>query len=34
MKYKGEIFEGKHIPLISKKLFDKVQKVLAQRGKP
>ena len=34
MKYKGEIFEGKHEPIISKKLFDKVQKVLAQRGKP
>jgi len=34
MKYKGEIFEGKHEPLISKKLFDKVQEVLAQRGKP
>ena len=34
MKYKGEIFEGKHKPLISKKLFDKVQEVLKQRGKP
>jgi hypothetical protein len=34
MKYKGEIFEGKHNPLISKKLFDKVQEVLKQRGRP
>jgi DNA invertase Pin-like site-specific DNA recombinase len=34
MKYKGEIFEGKHKPLISKKLFDKVQDMLSQRGKP
>jgi site-specific DNA recombinase len=34
MKYKGEVFEGTHKPLISKKLFDKVQEVLKQRGKP
>jgi len=34
MKYKGEIFEGEHKPLISKKLFDKVQEILKQRGKP
>jgi len=34
MKYKGEVFEGKHTPLISKKLFDNVQGVLKQRGKP
>ena len=34
MKYKGEVFEGKHKPLISKKLFDRVQEVLKQRGKP
>ena len=34
MKYKGEVFEGKHKPLISKKLFDKVQEVLKERGKP
>jgi DNA invertase Pin-like site-specific DNA recombinase len=33
MKYKGEIFEGKHKPLISKKLFDRVQEVLKQRGR-
>ena len=33
MKWKGEIFEGKHKPLISKKLFDKVQETLKQRGR-
>src|SRR3989344_1950894 len=34
MKYKGEIFEGQHQPIISKKLFDKCQEVLKDRGKP
>jgi len=34
MKYRGEIFEATHEPLISKKLFDKVQEVLRERGKP
>ncbi len=34
MKYKGEIFEGKHEPLISKKLFDKVQEMLKEKGRP
>ena len=29
--YKGELYEGKHTPLISKKLFDRVQAVVAQR---
>ena len=33
MRYKGELFEGKHEPLISKKLFDKCQEVMAKRGK-
>ena len=33
MKYKGEIFEGKHEPIITKKLFDEVQVVLKNRGK-
>ena len=33
MKWKGEIFEGKHEPLISKKLFDKCQEVMTKRGK-
>ena len=32
-RYAGEIYEGKHEPIISKKLFDKVQEVLKQRGK-
>ena len=34
MKYKKEIFEGIHEPIISKKLFDKVQQVLQERGRP
>ncbi len=33
-KYSGEIHEGKHQPVISKKIFDQVQEVLKQRGKP
>ncbi len=33
MRYRGEIFEGKHEPLISKKLFDEVQKAMKNRGK-
>jgi len=33
MKWKREIFEGKHEPLISKKLFDKCREVMAKRGK-
>ncbi|MEK7193225.1 MAG: recombinase family protein [Patescibacteria group bacterium] len=33
MRYKREIFEGTHEPLISKKLFDKCQEVMAKRGK-
>ena len=33
MKFKGEVFEGTHEPLISKKLFDMVQEVMAKRGK-
>ena len=32
MLYKGELYEGKHQPIISKSLFDKVQKVIKQRG--
>ena len=34
MKYRGEIHEATHEPLISKKLFDRVQEVLQERGKP
>lgn len=33
MEYRGEIFEGQHEPLISKKLFDKCQEVMSKRGK-
>ena len=33
MKYKGEIFEGQHESLISKKLFDKCREVMSKRGK-
>ncbi|MEK7659228.1 MAG: recombinase family protein [Patescibacteria group bacterium] len=30
----GEFFEGSHEPIISKKLFDKVQEVMMEKGKP
>ena len=33
-KFKGEIYEGKHQPVISKKIFDRVQEVLKERGRP
>ncbi len=33
-RYGGEVHEGKHQPVVSKKIFDKVQEVLQQRGKP
>jgi DNA invertase Pin-like site-specific DNA recombinase len=33
MRYKSETFEGKHEPLISKKLFDVCQDVMQKRGK-
>jgi len=33
MKYGGEIHEGQHEPLISKKLFDTCQEVMSKRGK-
>ncbi|MEK7155270.1 MAG: recombinase family protein, partial [Patescibacteria group bacterium] len=32
-RYAGEMYEGKHTPIITKELFDKVQKVLALRGR-
>ncbi len=32
-RYSGEVHEGKHQPIVSKKIFDKVQEVLKQRGK-
>ncbi|MEW6410348.1 MAG: recombinase family protein [Nitrospirota bacterium] len=34
MKYKDEVFEGAHEPLISKKLFDRVQEIIQDKGKP
>jgi len=33
-RYAGEIYEGKHQPVISKKIFDRVQEILKQRGRP
>jgi len=33
-KYGGEIHEGRHTPLIDTRLFDKVQKVMLERGHP
>jgi len=33
-RYKGEVHEGVHKPIISKKLFDKVQKELKRRSRP
>ncbi len=33
-KYNKETYEGKHEPIVSKDVFDKVQTVLKQRGKP
>ena len=33
-RYAGEVHEGKHRPIISKKQFDQVQATLAQRGRP
>ncbi len=32
-RYAGEVYEGKHAPIITKQLFDEVQEVLADRGK-
>ena len=33
-RYAGEIHEGKYQPIISKKMFDRVQEILKQRGRP
>ena len=33
-RYADETHEGKHQPIISKKIFDKVQEILKQRGRP
>jgi site-specific DNA recombinase len=34
IRYNGEIFEGKHEPIISKKLFDLCQEVMMRKSKP
>jgi len=34
MRYNGELYQGKHKSMISKKLFDKIQQVLKENGKP
>ncbi|OGX19812.1 MAG: hypothetical protein A3K83_00130, partial [Omnitrophica WOR_2 bacterium RBG_13_44_8b] len=34
MRYQGELHQGSHPPLISKKLFDQVQAVLEQKARP
>ena len=33
-RYWGEVFEGTHEPIITKKLFEKCQQVMRRRGKP
>ncbi|MFA6105806.1 MAG: recombinase family protein [Patescibacteria group bacterium] len=33
-KYNGELHEGKHEPMITKKLFDEVQTIMQNRGRP
>ena len=33
-KYGGEMHEGRHTPIVEKRLFDKVQKVIVERGHP
>ena len=33
-RYSKELHEGKHEPIIAKKIFDKVQEILKQRGRP
>ncbi|KUK51712.1 MAG: Recombinase [candidate division TA06 bacterium 32_111] len=34
IRYNGEYFEGKHEPIIAKKLFDEAQEVMKQKSKP
>jgi len=34
IRYNGEYFEGKHEPIITKKLFDQAQEVMKQKSKP
>ena len=33
-RYAGEIYEGKHEPIVAKKLFDKAQAVMKERSRP
>jgi len=33
-EFKNEIYEGTHEPIISQQLFEKVQRIMAERGKP
>ena len=33
-KFNGELYEGKHEPAITKKLFDKVQEVMSEKSRP
>ena len=33
-RYAGELYEGKHEPIVAKKIFDQVQEVLTQKGRP
>jgi len=34
LRYGGEIYEGKHKPIITKKLFDSAQEVMSRKSKP
>ena len=34
IRFNGELYEGKHKPIISKKLFDQCQEVMKQKSKP
>ncbi len=34
IRYNGELYNGKHKPIISKKLFDEVQEVMTRKSKP
>jgi hypothetical protein len=34
IRYKGELYEGKHEPIITKALFDKCQEVMLRKSKP
>jgi len=34
MRYNGECYQGKHEPIIAKKLFDQVQEAIRRKSKP